>query len=113
MEPTEVVLKDFYDFVGQGKTMWAKPTHFDHSFLDSYYQEYGPQMPLHYRAATDINSFIRGRYFPETPPKWEYGLPFEGPVHNAIFDCLHQIKVLFKVTEDTVCRQVASEVVDG
>lgn len=101
MEEPEVVMKAFRDWAGQGLRMFGKPTHFDHSFLDSYFKQFGMQTPFHYRESTDMNSFIRGRYWPVTPPWWERDLPFEGDKHNGLHDALHQIKVLFKVVDDT------------
>lgn len=101
MEDPKGVLEALCEWAGPGCTMWGKPTHFDHSFLDSYFKQFGMQIPFFYRAANDMNSFIRGRYFPHVPPTWEKDLPFEGEAHNALHDVLHQIKVLFKVIEDT------------
>lgn len=94
MEDPKDVLQGLSDWAGPGLVMWAKPTHFDHSFLDSYYKQFDMQIPFMYRVANDMNSFIRGRYFPETPPDFERTLPFEGKLHNAIDDVFHQIKVL-------------------
>lgn len=99
MEEPAVVLKDLSLFAGAGTRFWGKPTHFDHSFLDTYYKQYGMQIPFHYREATDMNSFLRGLYFPGDRPNLESELEFQGDAHNAIHDCLHQIKVLFKATE--------------
>lgn len=104
--PVKEVLLEFAAWAGTQSVMWAKPTHFDHVFLGSYFKEHGMSHPFFYRSANDMNSFIRSRYYPETPPEWEYQIPFEGPKHNAIFDCLHQIKVLFKVMEDTKCDSI-------
>lgn len=74
--------------------LWAKPSHFEYPFLESYFKEFGVGNPFHYRYTNDMNSFLRGRYFPQTPPPLETLLPFEGDVHNAIHDVLHQIKVM-------------------
>ena len=101
MEEPLPVLVALRDWAGTDTTMWAKPTHFDHAFLDTYYKQYGLQIPFNFRKANDLNSFIRGRYFPETPPNWEQELEFTGDLHNALHDVLHQLKVLFKVLEDT------------
>lgn len=101
MEEPKSVLEALRDWAGPNKTMWGKPTHFDHTFLDSYFVSHGMQIPFHFRNANDMNSFIRARYFPASPPAWEVNLPFEGVAHNAIFDVLHQIKVLFHVMDHT------------
>ncbi len=102
MEEPVDVLRGLSAWTGSsGRTMWGKPTHFDHAFLDDYYQQYGMQIPFHFRIANDMNSFIRARYFPEKAPGWESTLPFSGDAHNGLHDCLHQIKVLFAVMDDT------------
>lgn len=84
-------------------TFWGKPTHFDHSFVSSYFKDCNVANPFHYRKANDMNSFIRGRYFPEPQEdhQWEWELPFDGPKHDALYDSLHQIKTLFAVMDDT------------
>lgn len=82
-------------------TFWSKPTHFDFSFMQSYLRQFDVVNPFHYRMANDVNSWIRARYFPEPPREWEKELPFEGQVHNAIDDVLHQIKVLMHAYHDT------------
>lgn len=100
MEPALPVLEAFRDWVGPGNvTFFGKPTHFDFSFLQSMFKDQGMQIPFHYRLATDMNSFARGRYWPEEPPQWEKILPFEGPPHNALYDALHQLKVLYKIMD--------------
>lgn len=102
MEDPKAVLEMLTTWTGHSnKTMWAKPTHFDHCFLDDYYQQFGLQIPFVFYNAMDMNSFIRARYFPAKPPRWEKMLPFVGDAHNALHDCLHQISVLFKATDDT------------
>lgn len=99
MESPKMVLTDLCRWAGRDPVFWSKPTHFDHSFLSTYFRQYELGNPFHFRAATDMNSFIRGRYFPRTPPLWETILPFDGDAHNALMDCLHQIKTLFKAAE--------------
>jgi hypothetical protein len=94
MEDWRVVMPAFFDWAttkGQLR-FWGKPTHFDYAFIQSYFRDAELGMPFHYRTANDMNSFLRGRYFPERVP--ELQVEFEGDAHNAIFDALHQIKVL-------------------
>lgn len=112
-EDAKTVLADLRDWVnGESLTMWGKPTHFDHSFLSSYYHQFGMQIPFHFRMANDMNTFIRARYFPEAPPQWEKLLDFQGDAHNALFDVFHQIKVLFKVADDTKTERVPDVIID-
>lgn len=115
MEPHQIVLNDFYQWAtAEGPLkFWGKPSHFDYSFLESLYQEFGPAQPFHYRTTENMNSFIRGRYWPNQPPAWERELPFEGPPHNAIFDVLHQIKALFTAMDHIEGKGQFANVVDG
>ncbi len=101
MEEPKLVLEGLRDWAGPDTTMCGKPTHFDHTFVDSYYQQHGMQIPFHYRKANDLNSFIRARYFPDLPPDLERELEFEGEMHNALYDCLHQVKILFAHVDRT------------
>lgn len=101
MEDPKTVLLALTEWAGTGKSMYAKPTHFDHAFLDQYYVDHGLQIPFHFRQANDMNSWIRSRYFPQEAPQHEWYMPFEGDKHNALMDCLHQIKVLFHVADET------------
>ena len=102
MEPTIDVLKGFQEWAGPNMTFWGKPTHFDFSFLQSLYADNGLQIPFFYRSANDLNSFARGRYFPDAPPQWEKIIEFQGKAHNAMDDCLHQLKVLYKILDKEI-----------
>lgn len=101
MEDPKEVLIALRDWAGPNMRMWGKPSHFDHSFLDNYYKQFDMQIPFGFRTANDMNTFIRARYWPETPPNVEKELEFEGAEHNALDDVLHQLKVIYKVMEDT------------
>lgn len=98
-EEPQSVLEEFYRWSGSGSRFWGKPTHFDFAFLQNYFNSYGWPMPYHYRHANDMNTFIRARYWPDAPPSFEMDIKFEGPAHDALFDVLHQIKVLFAAAE--------------
>lgn len=103
MEPTKDVLEAFRDWVGgTNLTFWGKPTHFDFAFLQSFFKDYGMQIPFHFRTANDLNSFARGRYWPNPAPQWDKLLEFQGDAHNALHDCLHQLKALYKVLDGEV-----------
>ncbi|WCD44181.1 putative exonuclease [Xylophilus phage Lumi] len=100
-EHHEKVLKDWMDYMFGGRRFWSKPTHFDYCFIESYLADMGEKMPVHYWTAENMNSFIRGRYFPQPAPRWEKELEMLGSAHDAIYDCLHQINVLFTAVNDT------------
>lgn len=74
-------------------TFWSKPTHFDFNFISSYCYDLNLEQPFHYRQANDLNTFLRGLYYPERVPNVD--LPFTGDAHNALNDTLYQLKVLF------------------
>lgn len=97
-EPKEV-LKDLHDWVQPGGSLrfWSKPSHFDFMFLSSYFHDFNMKMPFCFRAATDMNSFLRGRYFPNSVPEIE--VKVDGPAHDAINDCYWQLKLLFEHTK--------------
>jgi hypothetical protein len=95
MREPRVVMEEFYWWLGgTGRNMrsWGKPSAFDASFIESYFREYGPAQPLHFRGYRDLRTFIHGVTYPYEFD--ENSVPFEGQAHDAIFDCLHQIKLL-------------------
>lgn len=101
MEDPVTVLKALDEWAGPNPKMWAKPSHFDHSFLDTYYKQFGMQIPFNFRECENLYSFMRARYWPEPLPNFDQVVPFQGTMHNAIYDVLHQIKILFHVLEET------------
>lgn len=75
-----------------GQSMWAKPSHFEFPFIQSYAKQFQVTLPFHYQDAVDLNSFCRGiAHNPRLKP-FEKTIPFEGTEHNAIDDVLHQIR---------------------
>jgi oligoribonuclease (3'-5' exoribonuclease) len=96
MENPAVVLKDFVEWCQPANNLrfWAKPTHFDYSFVQSYLKQFGLMNPFHYRNAIDLNSFLRGITRSTDLPFVQTG-PMAGDAHNALFDVLHQIATLF------------------
>ena len=78
--------------------MWAKPSHFDFNFIASYCTDFNLPVPFHYRNVTDMRSFIDALTFPNEPFD-QNSVVFDGDVHNALFDVLHQIKVLFEAVK--------------
>lgn len=77
---------------------WSKPTHFDFMFLSSYFHDENIQNPFHYRFANDLNSYLRGLYYPKDVPN--LNLEFKGDAHNALADTLHQLRLLFAHMKD-------------
>lgn len=103
MEDPKTVMTDFSQWAlskqnGQKLHFWAKPTSFDFTFCQSYFNEFEVYNPFHFREAIDMNSFIRG--LGRSSEKREVEVEFAGDAHNAIFDVLNQISVVFKSVEE-------------
>lgn len=96
MEPHRQVFLDFAEWClprPKGLVFWGKSTGFDFQFLQSHFRDLQIEFPFHFRTAREINSFISGLYQQVAPVQID--LPFEGDPHNALHDCIHQIKILF------------------
>lgn len=89
------VMADFLEWAAPAGHLrfWSKPSHFDFMFVSSYFKDADLPNPFSYRDATDMNSFLRGKYFPNKLP--ELFIEFDGDEHNALNDTLYQLKVLF------------------
>ena len=102
-EPHAKIIREFADFSYQTPSMkfWSKPSHFDFMFISSYLSDQELPNPFHYAEAMDVRSFWRGLYYPEQPPEPELAaqIPFSGPAHNALYDTLHQLKLLFAMVD--------------
>lgn len=96
------VMSELVEFArGPGNSFpnfWSKPTHFDFMFVSSYFHDYDMINPFSYRTANDMNTFIRATHYPNPVP--DLDVPFTGTAHNALFDTLHQVKLLFAHMED-------------
>lgn len=98
-EKPDVVMRDFVDFVQKDKgydpvKFWAKPSTFDYPFVTSYLTDFNEPIPFSFRETEDMNSFLRGIYFPNPIDRTDEP-ELKGVAHDAIYDVLHQIKVLF------------------
>ena len=95
--------KAFAGFVADGepgeRRMWAKPAHFEFPFLEHAYRQLGLENPFHYRYCRDVNSFLAGLHRGPEHVHDAVDLPFEGMPHNALWDSLHECRVLLKATE--------------
>jgi DNA polymerase III epsilon subunit-like protein len=97
-EDPAVVIKDFSEWIigtlpVKDVRLWAKPISFEWPFIASYFKQFDVPLPLHYRHAKDLNTYIfaRGHDINEF---WK-GIPFEGDAHNALYDVFHQIRGAF------------------
>lgn len=113
----QVVIREFYDWLladypdtKQGLRWWSKPSHFDYSFIASYFNQYGLTNPCHYRAVRDMNSFMAGSTGSPSHPDAEKLIEFSGDEHNALHDTIFQLQVLFAhKAKWTACETVASD----
>lgn len=108
-EEPRKVLEDLQAFAGREAVFWSKPSHFDHSFLSSYYRQYDLSNPFAFYTAQDLRSFVSGLYFPKPSVDWTKALPFDGPVHNALYDTLHQVRAVFAAIKDTAKKEIIDE----
>lgn len=93
---TATVMEEFYHWacnLGPGLRFWAKPTSFDFPFIASYFNDFELPNPFHYRLATDVNSWINARHFPDPVPKIETTAAI---THDALDDCYQQIELVFR-----------------
>jgi len=102
MEDSRTVMQDYAKFVGYNPAepirFWAKPTTFDWGFVASYLTDNEISNPCHFRWATDVNSYIRG--LARDASVEQFKTPFEGgDAHNALFDVINQISILFKAED--------------
>lgn len=110
----QVVMREFYDWLladypqtDDGLRWWSKPSHFDYSFIASYFNQYGLTNPCHYRNVRDMNSFMAGLSGSPAHPVMEKQVEFEGDEHNALYDSIFQLKVLFaQKARFTACENV-------
>lgn len=94
------VFEDFSQWVAghpQPLRFWSKPLSFDWPMIASHFEQLNLEMPFHYRTARDLNTYIaccRGRSADHVDMRAvEDG--HNGQLHNALSDCVLQIKMLF------------------
>lgn len=92
----ESALTDLVKWLDGSNILWAKPSHFEFPFLDSYFKQFNVTNPFHYRDVQDLNSFLRGLCFPDTVPQTEYNSGGEA-LHDARTDCLLELKRLMEI----------------
>lgn len=98
--PARSVMEAFVAWVSQDgagpyqRRFWAKPTHFDWGFVNSYLTQFELMQPFHYREACDVNSYIRGRGHWDGQEFWA-GIEPVGDAHDALNDCFYQVRAVF------------------
>lgn len=102
-EPAETVMRDFYQWSTDGTPhggfrFWGKPVSFDFPLINSYFRQFGYEMPYHFRIARDLNTYIAAMAGGVTHQKMEH-VTSEGAAHHALADVVHQLKMLFAAKE--------------
>lgn len=115
MEDPGLVIRDYHAFIcqeGRPVRFWSRGS-FDYYFMTSYMEQYGLQMPHRYSDARDLRSYIAGRWGYPTEPdlSWLKGT-VQGDAHNALFDCVVQLKQLF-AARDRQWGEVLPPITEG
>ncbi len=96
-EEPSLVIREFWEFVcrhGQLR-FWSRGT-FDFWFIQSYMDQYGMPMPFRFNEARDLRSYQAGLFRQDgKEPDLSWVTPPAGDKHNALFDCVYQLKQLF------------------
>lgn len=108
------VFEDFAHWVsGYEKPLrfWSKPLSFDWPMIASHYEQLGMSMPFAYRTARDVNTYIACCHdqSAEHFEMKEVEDAHTGQLHNALSDCVLQIKKLLAAKRSLV--PVVTEVI--
>lgn len=111
-EDPYTVVRSFYDWLlkdwpqtTEGLRFWSKPSHFDHCFISNYMKMFGLEMPCSFRYARDLNTFMAGLKGDPGHPSYA-DVDFQGDAHNALYDVIHQIKLLLNAKSKTVRAEI-------
>lgn len=103
-EPYKDVMHRFHQWaIGLGSPNWWSKGFMDWSLIEDYFTNMDLDMPFNFRQAKDMRSFIAGLNGTNiyTDPEVEK----VGDHHNALHDCLTQLKQLFKAKDET-CQSI-------
>lgn len=107
-QPPEVAMRAFYNWLlkdyptnPDGLRFWAKPPHFDYSFIASYFRQFNMDNPCAYNKTRCLNSTLAALRGSADHWPLENEIEFQGDQHNALMDALHQVRVLFAAINKT------------
>lgn len=106
-EPYRGVIDSFYQYackLDPKVRFWSKG-HLDWTMIESYMLAAGYPMPFDFRQCKDMRSFIAG--LNGTGQYEDPEVERVGDYHNALHDCLTQLKQLFKAKEET-CQSIVT-----
>lgn len=94
-DPRDVTLafNDFICSAGQPLRFWSRGS-FDWWFVQSYFDWCDRPMPFAHNAAMDLRAFQSGLFGKPKEPDMSW-LTHPGDAHNALYDCVLQLKRLF------------------
>ena len=103
MEAPEQVIRDLVtygttDVPQGGLRFWAKPVHFDYTFIASYCEQFGLPVPFNFRITRDLNTYMAAMAGGVNHQDMEHIQPPTN-AHDALADCVHQLKLLFAAKE--------------
>lgn len=98
-ECPRIVLQDFLEWCPRPARLWAKPTSFEHPFLESHFHDAEIPYPFHYGTSVDVRSWIRGLLRRDDITDVEKAVEFVGAEHDARWDTLHQLRIVFAAKE--------------
>lgn len=86
-EPLTVALQMFKKFIGKNSyQIWGNSARFDLGILENAFETVGIAKPWSYYNERCVRTLV------SFAPEIKENMPFTGTKHNAIDDCLHQIK---------------------
>jgi hypothetical protein len=98
-EEPQLVVEDFHRFICDAGRLrfWSRGS-FDWWFIQSYMDQYNLPMPFAFHQARDLRSFQAGLRGTADEPDMSW-VTAKGDAHNALFDCVIQLKRLFSARE--------------
>jgi hypothetical protein len=98
-EDPATVLRDFSrcflaDRLEMPIRMRAKPAHFDFPMIASHFRQFGMVVPINFRYNRELNTSMAARAGGADHQEMRH-VEEPGGAHNALADCVYQLKMLF------------------
>lgn len=105
-QPPAYVMSTLREWVlrnaGREARLWGKPISFEAPLLESYFRQFELTNPFGFRLVRDQRTWVASKLGPETDVfAWEKSRPMIGAAHDAVFDTLHQVKLVLEATHGT------------
>jgi DNA polymerase III epsilon subunit-like protein len=95
-QPANEVMQDFFDWAklaNCSQRFWSRGN-FDYWFVQTYLERIDLPMPFSPFTTRDLRTFLAGLFGKADEPNMKW-LTMPGDAHNALFDCVIQLKRLF------------------